>query len=639
MTPFTPIWRMYAPLRGVEGRLPGTLNGSDCLNERSMIMQNLRPTRTILFSAALCAVLASAQDAAPADRNAINTKALPGGMMADSPVTFPKQGALPAHYPPDVEDRAEPSEKDYFIFSTPCRSLAQIAAIQRDMPYGQFHVPPADWTHLRRTRRILTEGGDLRLLALGDSIVNDTMRSGWVAQLQEAYPKARIQATVYVRGGGGCQHYREEGRIGKYVVPRQPDLVCIGGISQKDVASIGEVIRQLRAGLPEVEILLATGTFGTADPRDPVALASAPHSGTGVYGDALKSLAAEQRCAYLDMTGPWAEYIRSSKRHPHVFYRDVVHANEHGEQILAKIMMAFWAAPDARQAAPQPPWPQRALEPPVLLPDSSEFTTWEPAALRFTRTYHVNASQPGASDENPGTAARPFVTLNRAAQVLQPGERVIVGPGIYRERIRPARGGTGPSRMISYEAEPDAQVILRGSRVFLGSWARSPGAETNVWSARLDPELFDGYQPFRLANVTETQFESMDWAWPQRGKVPFTLVRGLVFQDGRRLAQVADLRKDYNAPNVKFVLTTGCGNPGRESFGLQIAEAQLAIADANKHPEFAGNVKAVDNRGLWREANVSPKNQGYHDNRNAETYLETGLRLGWAMADPLKPTN
>jgi hypothetical protein len=40
------------------------------------------------------------------------------------------------------------------------------------------------------------------------------------------------------------------------------------------------------------------------------------------------------------MTSPWAEYIRSSKKHPHLFYRDVVHANEYGEQILAKIMMA-----------------------------------------------------------------------------------------------------------------------------------------------------------------------------------------------------------------------------------------------------------------------------------------------------------
>jgi lysophospholipase L1-like esterase len=264
-------------------------------------------------------------------------------MTADSPVSFPKQGALPAKYPPDRPAKAyDPGEKDYYLFSTPERSLAQIAAIQAAMPAGQFTPPPHDWSHLQRTRRILREGGGLRLLALGDSIVNDTMRSGWVAKLQEAYPKARIEATVYVRGGGGCQHYKENQRLAQIVVPRKPDLVFIGGISQQDVESIREVIRQLRAALPEVEILLATGTFGTADPRDAEALAKAPHSGTGAYGEALKKLAGEERCAYLDMTTPWAEYIRSSKLHPHLFYRDVVHANEFGEQILAKILMAFW---------------------------------------------------------------------------------------------------------------------------------------------------------------------------------------------------------------------------------------------------------------------------------------------------------
>lgn len=299
------------------------------------------------FMLSACATLASAQNAAPQDRNAINsTAAKPGGMTADSPVTFPKEGALPSKYPPDVKEQSEPSEKDYYMFSSPCRSLAQIDTLQREMPKGEFTPPPPDWTYLRRTRRTLTEGGELRLLALGDSIVNDTMRSGWVAKLQEAYPQASVKATVYVRGGGGCQHYREEGRVAKNILPRKPDLVYIGGISQKDIASIREVIRQVRAGLPEVEILLATGTFGTADPRDADALAGAPHSGTGAYGQALKALAAEERCAYLDMTAPWAEYIRSSKAHPHLFYRDVVHANEFGEQILAKIMMAFWSAPD-----------------------------------------------------------------------------------------------------------------------------------------------------------------------------------------------------------------------------------------------------------------------------------------------------
>jgi lysophospholipase L1-like esterase len=305
------------------------------------------------FSAALTAAWlllagwASAQNAAPPDRNAVNTTARPVNIMADSPVQFPKAGAMPPIYPPDGHEQGEPAEQGYYIFSSPCRSLAQIAKIQSEMPKGEFAPPPADWAHLGRTRRVLVEGGELRLLAVGDSIVNDTMRSGWVAKLQEAYPKASINATVYVRGGGGCQHYKEEGRVAGNIVPRQPDLVFIGGISQRDIASIGEVIHQLRAALPEVEILLATGAFGTADPRDPQALAQASHSGTGAYGQALKALAAQERCAYLDMTTPWAEYIRSSKLHPYRFYRDVVHANEYGEQILGKILLAFWTAPIA----------------------------------------------------------------------------------------------------------------------------------------------------------------------------------------------------------------------------------------------------------------------------------------------------
>jgi len=99
---------------------------------------------------------------------------------------------------------------------------------------------------------------------------------------------------------------------------------------------------------------------------------------------------------------------------------------------------------------------------------------------------------------------------------------------------------------------------------------------------------------------------------------------------------IKSLRKDYEAPNAPFALAVGCGNPGRESFGLQIAEAQLAMNDATKHPGFAGNVKCVDSRDFWREAAVSPREQGFHYNRNAETYVEVGLSLGWAMADLLK---
>lgn len=264
------------------------------------------------------------------------------GMMKDSPVTFPEKGALPAKWPPDVTTKHEEPEKEYSIFGTPQRSLAQIAKIQAEMPKGAFTPPKPDWTYLKRTHRILTGGGDLHVLAMGDSIVADTMRSAWLAKLAEAYPKANIRGTVYVRGGGGCQHYKEEGRIQKHVVPLKPDLMFIGGISQKDIGSIREAIHQLRAALPEVEILLATGTFGTTDPRSSQELAKDKRSGAGEYGVALEKLATEEQCAFLNMTLPWAEYIRSTKLHPHIFYRDRVHANEFGEQILSKVLMSFF---------------------------------------------------------------------------------------------------------------------------------------------------------------------------------------------------------------------------------------------------------------------------------------------------------
>ena len=114
----------------------------------------------------------------------------------------------------------------------------------------------------------------------------------------------------------------------------------------------------------------------------------------------------------------------------------------------------------------------RSLEPPAFLPDGSEFKTWE-VPVRFSRTYYVDQSHRQASDSNPGTQELPFKTINRAAHVLQPGERVIVGAGVYRECVRPARGGTDPEHMISYEAAPGAKPVIKGSEALKVKWVKS----------------------------------------------------------------------------------------------------------------------------------------------------------------------
>jgi len=102
--------------------------------------------------------------------------------------------------------------------------------------------------------------------------------------------------------------------------------------------------------------------------------------------------------------------------------------------------------------------------------------------------------------------------------------------------------------------------------------------------------------------------------------------------EGNLVHLITSLRADFAVPNAPFVLATGCGNPGTQGFGRTIAEAQLAVdGDSGRHPEFKGNVKAVDVRRFWPDAAASPKNQDYHYHHNAETFMRVGDALGRAM--------
>src|SRR3954464_3676613 len=107
------------------------------------------------------------------------------------------------------------------------------------------------------------------------------------------------------------------------------------------------------------------------------------------------------------------------------------------------------------------------------LPDGTTYAAWE-QPLTFSKTYYVDKSDPRADDNGPGTKARPFRTINKAAQLLRPGERVVIASGVYRECVRPARGGTSPSQMISYEAAAGAKVFIKGSEVLRDGWVEQP---------------------------------------------------------------------------------------------------------------------------------------------------------------------
>ncbi len=99
---------------------------------------------------------------------------------------------------------------------------------------------------------------------------------------------------------------------------------------------------------------------------------------------------------------------------------------------------------------------------------------------------------------------------------------------------------------------------------------------------------------------------------------------------------IKTLRDEFKAPDAPFVVgTIGFGGEGMEKPEmLTIVEAQLAVdGESKKFPEFAGNVKSVDTRPFWIPADQSPKEQDFHYNQNAETYMNVGLAFGKAMLD------
>jgi hypothetical protein len=96
------------------------------------------------------------------------------------------------------------------------------------------------------------------------------------------------------------------------------------------------------------------------------------------------------------------------------------------------------------------------------------------------------------NDANAGTQTAPYLTINKAAQVAQPGDTVRVHAGLYRETVKPARGGTDEAHRITYTNAGDGEVSVKGSEE-VNSWVRSSG---NVWSVTLPSSYFGAYNPY-----------------------------------------------------------------------------------------------------------------------------------------------
>lgn len=192
----------------------------------------------------------------------------------------------------------------------------------------------------------------------------------------------------------------------------------------------------------------------------------------------------------------------------------------------------------------------------LKLADGSPFDLLEDKT-RYRRVYHVAQGHPAASDDNDGNADRPFLTIQKAAELAGAGEMVLIHEGEYHETVRPHGTGEADDRMLCFKGADGETVVVTGAERFEGPYRPSEGwrpriptakeevfvdAGARVFMAKLPRGLFIGVNPFAAVNgPTEPWFSDLAYHShePHWQKVA-SMKRGMIFCDGARLTQVAN---------------------------------------------------------------------------------------------------
>ena len=156
----------------------------------------------------------------------------------------------------------------------------------------------------------------------------------------------------------------------------------------------------------------------------------------------------------------------------------------------------------------------------------------------------------------PARRPAPLRTIQRAAELAQPGDTITVHAGVYRERINPPRGGESDAKRIVYQAAPGEQVEIKGSEVVKG-WVEQ---QDDVWKVTLPNSFFGKFNPF--ADPIRG-----DWFDP-RGRTHHT---GAVYLNGDWLTEAATLDE---------VLLPGGAKPAWLTGGRRRVPAERGLAAA-----------------------------------------------------------
>jgi hypothetical protein len=222
------------------------------------------------------------------------------------------------------------------------------------------------------------------------------------------------------------------------------------------------------------------------------------------------------------------------------------------------------------------------------------------------------------------------LTNTRDAEWLTVGKRRGLGPelqfghimGIHHDEVVLVIKAAQGNRSISFDINPPSSRIGVPKT---GTYY--PGWQYDVFVANIHKTL-DNLKEY-YPDYKGQGYEISGFCWWQGHKdarVPTEIY------EKHLVNLIKDLRKEFDAPKAPFsIATVGFEGKNMPDAHLVTLKAQMNVADAAKYPEFNGNVATYDIREFWREVQDSPREEGYHYHRNAETYCLVGDALGRNM--------
>ncbi|MEM9847641.1 MAG: right-handed parallel beta-helix repeat-containing protein [Bacteroidota bacterium] len=207
-----------------------------------------------------------------------------------------------------------------------------------------------------------------------------------------------------------------------------------------------------------------------------------------------------------------------------------------------------------------------------------------PSMLLAQNAYYVAKD---GSDTNSGSESQPFLSIGKAAELMQAGDICYIKAGIYRETLRPARHGTATAP-ITFTNYQEDEVLISATEV-LTDWTTHSG---KIYRASVDMSL-EGQ------NMLYYNGQPMDLArWPNnQDHDPYTVEAvGVEGGSGKEMILSAIPNLDLTGAKVWYLGAHSGTSWTRPVTGMSTNRVQFTEVDVERWP-FSVHSPAVFRNG------------------------------------------